>query len=49
MLTRKDPANFRHTILCAIIAEQNIILEDINMRRNPPGLKPEESTFLKLI
>jgi hypothetical protein len=41
MLTRSDPANFRQTIFCAIIAEQNIILEDINMRRNPPGLKPE--------
>ena len=41
MLTIKDPKNIRHTLFCAIVAEQNIIIEDINMRRNPPGLKPE--------
>jgi RNA 3'-terminal phosphate cyclase len=49
MLVRKDPSNFRHNILCAIIAEQNIVIEDINGHKNPPGLKPEESRFLKLV
>jgi RNA 3'-terminal phosphate cyclase len=41
MLTIKSPTNFRHTILCSIIAEQPLQLEDINHNKNPPGLKPE--------
>lgn len=49
MLTIKNPANLRHTLLCAIVAEQNLLIEDINMRRNPPGLKAEESRFLSMI
>lgn len=49
MLSRRDPANFRHTLFCAIVAEQNLVIEDINLHRNPPGLKSEESRFLKLI
>lgn len=41
MLNIKNPANLRHVLFCAIIAEQNLFIEDINMRRSPPGLKPE--------
>jgi len=41
MLIIKSPTNFRHTILCSIIAEQPLQLEDINHNKNPPGLKPE--------
>jgi RNA 3'-terminal phosphate cyclase len=48
-MIRKNPTNFRHTIFCAIIAEQNIIIEDINNNKNPPGLKAEESKFLQLV
>lgn len=40
MLVKKNPSNFRHHIFCALVAEQNIVLEDINLNRHPPGLKP---------
>lgn len=49
MIVKKNPTNFRQHIFCAMVAEQNIVLEDINQQLNPPGLRPEESTFLKLI
>ncbi len=49
MLTVKSPANFRQVILCSIIAEQPLQIEDINNTKNPPGLKPEESRFLHMI
>ena len=49
MLVKNNPNNFRHHIFCAMVAELNILLEDINVSHNPPGLKPEESTFLRLI
>jgi len=41
MWAKKNPNNFRQHILCAMVAEQNIILEDINNNSHPPGLKPE--------
>jgi RNA 3'-terminal phosphate cyclase len=40
MLTVKSPTNLRHVILCSIISEQPIQIEDINHTKNPPGLKP---------
>lgn len=49
MLLKKDPQAFRQQILCAIVAEQNLVLEDINLHHHPPGLLPEESHFLKLV
>ena len=49
MLVKKNPSNFRQHIFCALVAGQNIILEDINLNSNPPGLKPEESRFLQLV
>jgi RNA 3'-terminal phosphate cyclase len=49
MLVKKNPSNFRQHIFCALVAEQNIILEDINLNSNPPGLRPEESRFLQLV
>ena len=49
MITKKDPRAFRQHLLCALVAEQNLILEDINIHNHPAGLLPEESRFLKLI
>lgn len=49
MLVKKESQVFRHQILCALVAEQNLLLEDINLHNHPPGLLPEESHFLKLI
>lgn len=49
MLTKKDPRVFRHQVLCALVAEQNLLLEDINLHNHPPGLLPEESRFLRMI
>ena len=39
----------RQQLLCALVAEQNLFLEDINIHNHPPGLLPEESRFLELI
>lgn len=49
MLVKNNPNNFRHNIFTAMVAELNLLLTDINITHNPPGLRPEESTFLKLI
>jgi RNA 3'-terminal phosphate cyclase-like protein len=49
MLQKKDPRVLRQHLLCALAAEQNLLLEDINMHSNPPGLLPEESRFLRLV
>ena len=49
MLSKKDPRVLRQHLLCATVAEQNLMLEDINIHHHPPGLLPEESKFLQMI
>jgi RNA 3'-terminal phosphate cyclase len=49
MLVKQNCNVFRQQILCAMIAEQNLVLEDINRHSHPPGLRPEESNFLSLV
>jgi len=41
MLVKSNPSNFRHHIYCAMVAEQNIVLENINQKLSPPGLLTE--------
>ena len=49
MIVKRDPRVFRQQLLCAIIVEQNLVLEEINLHNHPPGLLPEESRFLQMI
>lgn len=49
MIEKKDPRVLRHHLLCSLVAEQPLLLEDINIHHHPPGLLPEESRFLRLI
>ena len=41
MIVKKDPQVFRQQILCALVAEQNLLLEDVNLHNHPQGLLPE--------